>query len=85
MTLFGIALFPVALSASSDADNNRQRQYKDILYLENIRYGIDNPTSVSYSPLNHTADIKIGYNYKKGDFVNIDKSPKEKTLFIDII
>lgn len=84
LTLFGIALFPVALSASDDADNNRQRQYKDILYLENIRYGIDNPTSVSYSPLNHTADIKIGYNYKKGDFVNIDKSPKEKTLFIDM-
>ena len=47
LTLFGIALFPVALSASDDADNNRQRQYKDILYLENIRYGIDNPTSVS--------------------------------------
>ena len=36
LTLFGIALFPVALSASDDADNNRQRQYKDILYLENI-------------------------------------------------
>ena len=45
LTLLGIALLPVTLSASSDADNSRQRQYKDILYLENIRYGIDNPTS----------------------------------------
>ncbi len=84
VTAIGFVLFPTVSWATENAHDARQQQAHDVLYLENIRSETDNPTAISYSTIDHSTDILIGYGYHNGDFVSIDKSAKVKSLLIDI-
>lgn len=54
------------------------RAYEDQLYLGNIFYGSQNPTSVTHTPLQSFGDFQINYNYQNGDLKLIDDAKNEQ-------
>lgn len=58
--------------------------YKDILYLENLYAGSQNPSSLFFSPIEQVLDFNLDYGLDRGSFHEIDRSSKVNRLGVDI-
>ena len=58
--------------------------YKEILYIENLYAGSQNPSALYFSPIDRVLDINLKYGTDRGDFHHVDRSSKVNQLGIDI-
>ncbi len=80
----------VALLLSATAANAvvadsllRQVQHEQYGYINNIRHGSVNPTSLAATPLGLLAVIKTGYNLQNGDFHSPDVGRRNEDFFVE--
>lgn len=76
-------LFPLSLWAEGEPDG-KLRQYRDVMWLENIRFGSTNPVSISDIPFNSLFGLGVGYSLEDGGFRNVDAPRKENDLQVNI-
>ena len=78
-----LLIIPLSLRAEEKRDG-KLRQYQDVMWLENIRYGSTNPVSISAIPLNSLFGLGVNYSLEDGSFRNVDDPRKESDLQVNI-
>ena len=62
----------------------QKQWYAEELFLQNIRYGSQNPVSISFNPYSQLNDFNISYNKGEGSFKPVDGAGKSGMTDVNI-